>query len=283
MYSQHRYRGSYNPLIPQAEATYQKMSFLSEMLIKLSPTSEHDAHGYTEAIFAGLHFLDVSFAPRIKNIHDQTIYAYEAKSTRKNTNAPIAPKTQINKKLILENWDEILRLMVSIKLEYCSPSQIFIMLSMSEKQSQLYKAIKELGRLIKSNFVLNYVNDEELRTSIQKQLNRVELGQKLTDAVFFGRKGKLRVGLEEEIQKAMSCNTLLRNVVIMWNYMFLSDYYYSLDDDETRKDVLDSISNGSVVSWEHINTLGVYEFNHNAGRQFKATLQQMKNIKISGI
>ena len=240
-------------------------------------------HGYTEAIFAGLHFLDVSFAPRIKNIHEQTIYAYESKSTKKKSSDPVAPKRQINKKLILDNWDDILRLMASIKLEYCSASHIFKMLSLSEKNSQLYKAIKEFGRLIKTNFILNYIDDEELRRSIQKQLNRVELGQKLTDAVFFGRNGKLRVGLEEEIQKVMGCNTLLRNVIILWNYLFLSDYYYSLDDDEIKKSVLDSIASGSVISWRHLNTLGIYEFNREVSSSFKATLKQMKNIDVDNI
>ena len=42
-----------------------------------------NTHGYTEAIFAGLHFLNVSFAPRIKNINKQAIYAFEAKSLQK--------------------------------------------------------------------------------------------------------------------------------------------------------------------------------------------------------
>jgi TnpA family transposase len=258
-----------------------KSSFMSEA--EYQHIHSTDTHGYTEAIFAGLHFLDVSFAPRIKNVHEQTMYAYESKSTRRQSTSPLAPKAQINKKLILDNWDDILRLIASIKLGYCTASLMFKLLSASQQSNQLYKAMKELGRLIKTNFILSYVDDEGLRKSIQKQLNRVELGQKLTDAVFFGRGSKLMVGLEEEMQRVMGCNTLLRNVIILWNYLFLSDYYCSLQDDAARKEVLDSIASGSVISWRHLNTHGIYEFHRSVTPSFTATFAQMKDLDLSVI
>ena len=239
-----------------------------------------DTHGYTEAIFAGLHFLNVSFAPRIARVNEQALYAYEAKSLRKNSSNPIAPKTQINKKLILDNWDDILRLMATIKLGYTSPSLLLRKLSSSTKDNALYRALKEFGRLIKSKFILEYINDESLRKSIEKQLNRVELGQKLSEAVFFGRDGKLQVGSAEEIQRVMACKTLLKNAIILWNYMYLSDYLCSLKNKSEKEYVIESIRNGSVIAWAHINMHGIYDFDHKKSRSFKATLRQMMNIKI---
>jgi len=239
-----------------------------------------DTHGYTEAIFAGLHFLDVSFAPRIAKLYDQTIYAYEAKTLKKNSGKPIAPNTPINKTKILNHWDDILRLMTSIKLGHCSASQIFKILSSSARDSELYSAIKEFGRLIKSKFILNYVDDEQLRKSIQKQLNRAELGQKLSEAIFFARKGRLQVGTPEEIHKVMACKTLLKNAIILWNYLFLSDFYHGLTNKEEKEFVLECIASGSVISWRHINMHGLYDFDHEFIRSFKATIREMKAIKI---
>ena len=158
------------------------------------------------------------------------------------------PNSAINKKLILENWDDILRLMASMKLMRCSASQMLKMLSGSERDNILYKAFKEFGRLLKTHFILNYIDDEELRQNIQKQLNRVELGQKLADKVLFGRNGKLQVGLQDEIQLVMASNTLLRNIIILWNYLFLSDYCVSLNSQDERAEVIESISTGSVIS-----------------------------------
>lgn len=240
-----------------------------------------DTHGYTEAIFAGLHFLDVSFAPRIAKPYKQAIYAFEAKSLRKNSNNPIAPKTTINKKKILDNWDDILRLMATIKLGHCSASHLFKILASSPQDNKLYSALKELGRLIKSKFILNYIDDESLRKSIQKQLNRVELGQRLSEEVFFARKGRLHVGTADEMQQVMSCKTLLKNAIILWNYLFLSDYYHSLTSNDERRHVIESISNGSVISWGHINMHGLYDFDHKFKHSFKASIQEMRSIRIN--
>ena len=239
-----------------------------------------DTHGYTEAIFAGLHFLDVSFAPRIAKIHKQTIYAYEAKSLRKNSKYPIAPNSKINKKLILDNWNAILRLMTTIKLNYCSASLIFKMLSASAADSPLYSALKELGRLIKSKFILNYLDDEDLRRSITKQLNKVELGQKLGRAVFYGRSGHLHVGTSSEIERVMICKTILQNSIILWNYLFLSDYYNKLDNDDERRAVSEMISKGSVIAWKHINMMGIFDFDHDIPNSFNSSIKQMMGLKM---
>ncbi|WP_395375788.1 Tn3 family transposase [Marinicella sp. W31] len=99
---------------------------------------------------------------------------------------------------------------------------------------------------------MNYIDDAQLRRSIQKQLNRVELGQKLSEAVFFARKGQLHVGTPTEMRQAMNCKTLLKNAIILWNYLFLSDYYHDLKSKAEKKIVLESIANGSVISWRHL-------------------------------
>lgn len=239
-----------------------------------------DTHGYTEAIFAALHFLDVSFAPRIKNVGRQALYVFDSASKTANQHASLAPSKQINKKLILEHWDDLLRLMVSMKLRRCSPSQMLKTLSASERASSLYRAFKEFGRLLKTNFILMYVDDEDLRQSIHKQLNRVKLGQKLGRKVMFGRNGKFQVGLQEDIQRVASCNTLLRNMIILWNYLFLSDHCLKIQDKAERKQLIDTIASGSVIAWAHVNFLGTYDFDENSESAFSSTFQQMKSMKL---
>ncbi len=239
-----------------------------------------DTHGYTEPIFAGMHFLDVSFAPRIKKIENQVMYAYEAKSLRKNTNSPIAPKTSINRKLILNNWDNILRFMATIKRGDSTASQLFKILSSSSKDNELYRAIKEFGRLIKSKFMLEYIDSEPLRRSIQKQLNLVELGQKLSGAVFFGRKGKLFVGTPNEMLKVVACTALIKNAIVLWNYLFLSNFYHGLESKEEKIELIESIRRGSVIAWLHISMRGFYDFDHKYKKSFNASINDMMKIKI---
>lgn len=239
-----------------------------------------DTHGYTDAMFAGLHFLDISFAPRLTDLPSRALFAYESKSLVKNSGYIVGPKQQINKRLILDNWDDMLRLMATIKSGKQSASLIFRRLASGKRESELYKAFKAFGQLIKSYFIVKYLGNEELRRSIQKQLNRVELGQNFSNALFFGKKGQLNVGGEEDIQKIMLCKTFLKNVVILWNYLFLSDYIFGLSDEKEIEHVLESISEGSVISWRHVNMHGVYDFDHKPVKSFKATINQMRNLKI---
>ena len=243
-------------------------------------THSTDSHGYTEAIFAGLHFLDVSFAPRIAKLEKQTLYAFEEKSLKSNSHFKIAPKSKIKRNLILDNWDDILRLMVTIKLNKVSASLMFKMLSASASDSPLYKALKEFGKLLKSLFILNYIDDVDLRRSITKQLNRVELGQKLAGAVFYGRKGRLQVGTANEMQIAMLCKSILQNSIILWNYMFLSDYYKSLSTLAEKRSASEMISKGSVIAWHHINMMGIFDFDHEKPTSFRATFNEMMKIKV---
>lgn len=239
-----------------------------------------DTHGYTEAIFSGLHFLDVSFAPRIKNVHKQTLYGYENKSNKKKSGFAIAPNQAINKKLIINHWDEILHLMASIKLGHCSAALIFRILS-SSKSSNLYRALKEFGRLLKSSYIVNYISDATLKKTVQKQLNRVELGQRMSKAIFFGRSGNLMVGEEDEIQKAVLCMTLLKNVIILWNYYYLSNLLCQSANEEEKRQYIESISGGSVIAWAHINMHGTYVFkSRSKDKPFKSSLRQMKNLTI---
>ena len=240
-----------------------------------------DQHGFTDAIFAGMHFINVQFAPRFAKIHDQKLWAFDAKTKQAMKGRTVKPGRVINRKRILSHWDQILHLMASIKLGYCSASHIFRMMSAQSPKSDLFAALESFGQLLKSSYILTYLKSTELRRNVQKQLNRIEHGQKLSEAVFFARQGKLMVGAESEIQKAMMSKTLLKNAIIIWNYLFLSDYCCQLSDDKQREEVIDSISNGSVIAWAHVNMHGVYDFDRLPGKSFKSTITQMKSLKLA--
>ncbi len=51
--------------------------------------------------------------------------------------------------------------------------------------SRLYTALKEFGKMIKTDFLLNYIDDVTLRQRIEKQLNKVEASNRFSKAVFF--------------------------------------------------------------------------------------------------
>lgn len=237
-----------------------------------------DEFGYTDAAFTGLFFLNVSYAPRFKEIEERTLHSYTHSLTRSKSTLPVVPNSAINKKLILENWDDILRLMTTIKLGYASASTLFRMLS-SKGDSALYKAMKEFGKLLKTQFIYSYMDDNDLRRRIQKQLNRAELGQKFKAAIFHGRGGKLKVGDHENIDKAMLSCVVLQNIIVLWNYLFLKKHLKEISSKEERESEIDLISKGSVIAWAHFNMAGTLDFEHLDFDSFGIPLSRLFRIK----
>ena len=86
------------------------------------------------------------------------------------------------------------------------------------KHHKLYTAIKEFGKIIKTDFLLTYIDDVGLRQRIEKQLNKIESANRFSKAVFFGNNAEFIFATQEEQNIANNCKRLIQNAVILWNY-----------------------------------------------------------------
>jgi TnpA family transposase len=134
-----------------------------------------DTHGYSEAIFGAMHLLGFSYAPRIKNFKRQSLYLFKNRKETDRSEWKVIPSGYVNSELIENNWDDILRLIVTIKLKETTASDLFRRLNSYSKQHPLYAALKAFGRIPKSVFLLRYIDDVELRQVIEKQLIRLRV------------------------------------------------------------------------------------------------------------
>ena len=80
--------------------------------------------------------------------------------------------------------------------------------------------MKAFGQIIRSLFILRYIDQVELRQAIEKQLNRVELANSFTRAVAVGNPRGLEHAEKSEQEIAESCNRLIKNCIICWNYLY---------------------------------------------------------------
>jgi len=219
-----------------------------------------DTHGYNEAIFAATHLLGFSYAPRIKNLKKQTLYIFKSRKNEDQSGWKIKPGKYINRKVIEDNWDDILRLIATIKLKETTASDIFRRLNSYSRQHPLYQALKAFGQITKSLFILGYIDNVELRQAIESQLNKVELANRFTRAVAVGNPREFTQGDKEEQEIAESCNRLIKNSIICWNYLYLTQKLERMSDQNQKNRLLSAISNHSPISWAHINLLGEYDF-----------------------
>ena len=98
----------------------------------------------------------------------------------------------------------------SAKLKEATASDIFRRLNSYSRQHSLYIAMKAFGQIIRSLFILRYIDQVELRQAIEKQLNRVELANSFTRAIAVGNPRGLEHAEKSEQEIAESCNRLIK-------------------------------------------------------------------------
>ncbi len=219
-----------------------------------------DTHGYTEAIFGVMHLLGISYAPRIKNFKTQKLYLFRSRKEVDRSSWKVTPDGYINAELIGKHWDYILRFITTIKLKETSASDLFRRLNSYSQKHALYTALKAFGRILKSIFILRYIDDLELRQSIEKQLNKVESSNRFSREVSVGQGREILQSDRQEQEVAQACKRLVKNSIVCWNYLYLTQKIAEESDPERRYSMLRSVAAGSVVSWRHINLLGDYDF-----------------------
>ncbi len=219
-----------------------------------------DTHGFTEAVFAVGNFMKVAFAPRIKKIGRQKLYTLGSSNKYKNKGHNILPSRAINQQFLKDNWDDLLQFMVTIKLKHTTTSQLFKRLSSYAKDHPLYRTLKEFGRIIKSIYILTYLDDMELRQRIQKQLNKVELSNKFSKAIFFANNQEFKCGTQDEQEIIAACSVLIQNAIVLWNYLSVSQHLIGMNDIAERNKTVTLIKQGSMMTWQHLNLGGEYDF-----------------------
>lgn len=149
--------------------------------------------------------------------------------------------------------------MGSLKLGTVSALEIMRALHRGKKPSTLAKAIAELGRVAKTLYLLNYVDDEDYRRRILTQLNRGESRHSLARAVFYGRRGELRQAYREGQEEQLGALGLVVNVLVLWNTYYMDvGLSYLREQGETITE--EDLARLSPLGYEHINMLGRYHF-----------------------
>lgn len=215
-----------------------------------------DTAGYTDQVFGLTHLLGFRFAPRLRDLSDAKLYAIGKPSDFPKLENLL--RGQIDMKVIRENYDDVLRLAHSIREGKVSGALVMGKLGSYARQNKVAKALREMGRIEKTIFILDYISSESMRRRIQRGLNKGEAMNALARAIFFGKHGELRErALQDQLQRASALNILI-NAISVWNTVYLGKATDLLwNKGALREDLLKHMS---PLGWEHINFLGEYRF-----------------------
>ncbi len=214
-----------------------------------------DTAGFTDHVFALMHLLGFRFAPRIRDLGDTKLYIPKG-DFMYDTLKPMIGST-LNIKHVRAHWDEILRLATSIKQGTVTASLMLRKLGSYPRQNSLAIALRELGRIERTLFILDWLQSVELRRRVHAGLNKGESRNALARAVFFYRLGEIRDRSFEQQRYRASGLNLVTAAIVLWNTVYLERAINVLRSQvEPWDDAL--LQYLSPLGWEHINLTGDY-------------------------
>ena len=234
-----------------------------------------DTAGYTEVIFALFDLLGMRFSPRIRDLADQKLYRTS------NINLDVYPLLKehiqgtINQELIFDDWDEMLRLVGSLKMGWVTASLIVQKLQAFPRKHPLMRVLQEYGRLIKTIHILRWDADEANRRRLKRQLNKGEALHSLRSHLFYANQGEIKIQQDDQLLNQVGCLNLVTNAIIVWNTVYIDKVVQQLRqeghsvDDEDLKHIW-------PTRHTHVNVYGQYHFETKRLRK-KHPLRDLRN------
>ncbi|MCU0440623.1 MAG: Tn3 family transposase [Raineya sp.] len=246
----------------EREALYVLDGLLQNQIVQ-SNLHSTDTHGTNGINFALLYLSGIRFIPRIENFQKQYIYCFEDTKVPELDGYEVKLGRILKPDVIEQNWDMVCRLMVSILSKHCSASTIIKRLGSYERQHPVMQALRELDKILKTEYMLQYTNDTNLRQIIQKQLNKSENANKFSRAVVWGNNGNIKFSSKEEQLLVDVCKRLIQNAIIAWNYLYITQQVFKTNPIE-RESLIQHIKESSPVRWKHVNLHGTFDFSQEA-------------------
>lgn len=216
-----------------------------------------DTGGFTDHVFAACALLGYRFAPRIRDLPLKRLYAFTPGTAPANVRPLIGGK--INEPLIERNWPDVLRVTATIAAGLVAPSQVLRKLASYPRQNELALALREVGRVERTLFMIDWILDAGLQRQAQIGLNKGEAHHALKRAISFHRRGEIRDRSGEGQHYRIAGMNLLAAIIIFWNTLKLGEIVdkRAADGAAIAPDLLAHVS---PLGWEHINLTGEYRW-----------------------
>lgn len=160
--------------------------------------------------------------------------------------------------MIINEWDNLLRIFASLALKTTTQRIIVRKLSSYARQNRTKRALWEYDSIFRSLHLLEFVDSSPLRQNVQRALNRGENYHQLRRAIAYANFGTLRYRTDEDQHLWSECSRLLANCVI-YNAAILSRV---LEERRAASNLagVAQLTQVAPIAWQHINFYGRYEF-----------------------
>jgi TnpA family transposase len=218
-----------------------------------------DTHGQSEVAFAFCHLRGFNLMPRLKSIAKQKLSLPDAGDRDAYGNLdPILTKSAINWELIRQQYDEMVKFAVALKLGTAEPEAILRRFTRDNTpQHPTYQALAELGRAIKTIFLCHYLSSEPMRREIHEGLNVVENWNSANAFIFYGKNGEIAANQLAEQELSVLSLHLLQICLVYINTLMIQEVLAEprwMERMEKR-----DLRALTPLIYPHINPYGVFE------------------------
>ena len=230
-----------------------------------------DNAGVNAVNFALLDMLSKTFAPCFKQITNKDSMIVGFKKPASYKDYFLRPSRQAKKQLIIDEWDGIKKIGASLAMKKSSQSILIRKLCGTSRKNTTKEALWEYDAVIRSNYILKYIDDEKLRISVRTALNRNEAYHQLKRAISTVNSESVLGKSDDNVMLNDQCSRLLSLMVIYYNGYLLSEII-KIKQNAGITDELKYYKHISLVAWTHINFHGYYNFERQVTKE---SIEQM--------
>jgi TnpA family transposase len=181
----------------------------------LQPDTLHaDTHGQSEPVFGLAHLLGIELLPRMRTWNDAVLYRPSKTEHYKHIDALFSDV--IDWDLIERHWQDMMQVALSVQAGKILPSMLLRKLGSHNRKNKLYRAFRELGRVLRTLFLLRFVSETDLRQTIRAETTKIESFNDFLDWISFGGP-VIKSGDPVEQTKRLKYANLVANAIMLQN------------------------------------------------------------------
>ncbi len=199
--------------------------------------------------------------PRLKGIKRQKLYRPEAGNSNAYSNLQPVLTRPINWDLIAQQYDQMIKYATALRLGTAEPEAILRRFTRANVKHPTYQALGELGKVLKTIFLCQYLDSEALRQEINEGLNVVEQWNSTNGFIFYGHSGELATNQRAEQVLGMLSLHLLQVCLVYINTLMLQQV---LGEPEWNKPLTGEDQRAlTPLIYGHINPYGTFRLDMN--------------------
>jgi TnpA family transposase len=222
----------------------------------LQPDTVHgDTQGQSEVVFGLAHLLGIKLMPRMRNWNKVAMYRPDRNVTFQHIETWFT--RYVNWQLIEDHWQDMMRVVLSIHKGKVLPSWLLQKLRSDNPKNKLYQAFRELGCVLRSMFLLEFVSDNQLRREVQTATTKIEAYNGFSQWITFGGDGILKSRDPIENEKSIKYKDLIANAIMLQNVVDMTDVLSGMAQ-EGHSVTPAVVATFSPYLTEHIKRFGEY-------------------------